>query len=356
MHVRKMWNFNLPSGAWRCVQLKKPTTFWRFGFCPISTCIVREQWHIAFHPCSYCQKNKKYNDATWRVQPQQAKAFKYTGIRKGTLVARSPLAARASSPRLLGKQWYLASRIGKRLAMKRPLLKNLKEEQQHGGWQAYTPTSYNMCPNTGFSSRMSFFAALLSNTSSRHSMSTSAGNSDDTSQGTLSCWRRPWASRARGALLWLLGLCWLEFWLELRLGEWDSAVSSQGTNTTSQLDFGTVTYSSAESARWATGCVCLSVAPYVDEEAVGRLLLEGVRVPQLLGESTKMRIWGRQIPWAMRCPIAAALRCVFPRLLKRARLSGNRHRLAVANPNDAFPTCSKPLCTSFSGEDACSTW
>ena len=280
---------------------------------------------------------------------------------RGTLVERRPLAASASSPRLLGKQWYWASSTGNRLARNSPLLKNLKEEHPHGGWQAYTPTSYNMCPNKGLSSWVSFFAALLSNTSSRQSMSTLAGNNDETSQGTSSCWRRPWESKARGALRWPARSCWSEFWLELRRGEGDpdegSSVSSQGTQTTVLLDFGIGAGPSFESEWWLKeGWACLSVAPYVVELPVGRMLPEGLRVPQLLGESTKMRMWGRHTPRTMRWPMVVALCWVCARLLKRARLSGKRHRLAVAKPNDAFPTSSKPLCVSLSGEDGVSLW
>ncbi|TNN54830.1 hypothetical protein EYF80_034949 [Liparis tanakae] len=119
---------------------------------------------------------------------------------RSSAAERRPLEASASSPRLLGKQWYSASSTRNRLAKNSPLFKNLKEEHLHGGWQVYTPTSYSMCPNTGFSARVSFLAALLSNTSTRHSMSTLAGNDGETSQGTSSCWRRPCESKARGTL------------------------------------------------------------------------------------------------------------------------------------------------------------
>lgn len=264
----------------------------------------------------------------------------------GTLVASRPLAASASSPRLLGKKWYWASSSGNLLAKNMPLLKNLKCEQPHGGWKAYTPTSYSMCPNTGFSVWMSFLAALLSNTSSRHSMSTLAGNREVTSQGTLPCWRRPWDSKARGALRCPVWSCWLEFWLELKPATEGSSASSQGTDTTWSPGFGAEEQTSDGSTRLPA-----------EGWAVGRVLLDGLRVPQLLGESTKMRILGRHTPWAMRWPMAVALCWVCPRLLKRARLSGNRHKLAVANPNDTFVSSSKPLrVTSSSEEDGVSWW
>ena len=277
-----------------------------------------------------------------------AKAFEPVWICGRTLVASRPLAASASSPRLLGKKWYWASSTGNLLAKNKPLLKNLKWVQPHGGWQAYTPTSYSMCLNTGFRASVSFFAALLSNTSSRHSMSTLAGNNEDTSHGTLPCWRRPWDSRARGALRWPVWPCWLEFWLEFK-AEYDSgegsSVSSQGTETTWSLRVGAETWTSDESARSA-------IAGW----AVGSVLLDGLRVPQLLGESTKMRISGRHTPRAMRWAMAVALCWVCPRLLNRARLSGNRHKLAVANPNDVRVSSSKLLWASFSEQDVLSWW